>query len=425
MQFKKKNHIGERIIANNHVLFTLENSKLWLFTMSSSEVWQLLDTCADTDQLYQAIAQRNNCPVEQVAEPVEQFLRVLSQCDLLELYENGVLIADTKLTTSMEKQYDSLCVKNKIPKHVLFELTYNCNLNCRHCYIYHRYSGLPQVKIQQILYQLREAGTIDITFSGGEIFLRNDIFDILEFAIQMGFRTTIITNGTLLDTEMITQLSKLPLAYIKTSIYSLRPHIHDLITGVPGSHQATLNSIAALAQTGKKVGAGAIVQEENAPDIPQLKAYIESLGCIFAGDYNIFPDHQGSHNPLRYRVSEELLTTLFRKKVVTPSREVSCEAGIIKAKIDPKGNVYPCELLNIPIGNLYEQSFAEIWGGQIAEEIRVQVNNYNPPECEDCSLRACCIRCPAYVWTSDNYPNIHHNIMCFTARCHQNSLKEA
>lgn len=424
LQCKKKGNIGQRIITEHLVLYPLTDWKTWVFNLSAAEVWEVLDLHTDFDELCAEIAHRNRCNVEQVAEPVEAFLRILSQCNLVELFENGKLIVDQKRTTSMEKEFESLCIQEKVLLTVLLETTYQCNLLCRHCYLCEHFDGMPLEKIEEILHQLRDLHVVDLTISGGEIFLRDDIFDILRTAARLGFRTTIISNGTLITDRIIEELATIPLFFIKLSIYSLNPQIHDMITCVKGSHEKAMNAFHQLLQSGQRVSVGAIIQKENARDIPALKEYVEQHGAYFFGDYKIFPDHEGNEEPLDYYVEEETLTDLLKSRTITPIQEISCQAATIKAKIDPAGNVYPCELLQIPLGNLHEQSFPTIWSSSKTLAVRERVQNYNPPECEHCTNKANCVRCPAYVWTDGKYPNIHHDIMCYTARCHQKSVKE-
>ncbi|TLD43082.1 MAG: hypothetical protein JETT_0652 [Candidatus Jettenia ecosi] len=69
-----------------------------------------------------------------------------------------------------------------LPWIVHWELVYGCNLKCQHCYTFHEerknYLSLPQMA--KIIQQLKEMGTVFLTLSGGEPFVRDDIMDIIE-----------------------------------------------------------------------------------------------------------------------------------------------------------------------------------------------------------------------------------------------------
>ena len=65
-------------------------------------------------------------------------------------------------------------VRMRSPLSVHFDLTYRCNERCVHCYLNHQDHGeLTTQECTEILEQLAKAGTLFLTFSGGEIFLRN------------------------------------------------------------------------------------------------------------------------------------------------------------------------------------------------------------------------------------------------------------
>ncbi|MBM4284566.1 MAG: radical SAM protein [Deltaproteobacteria bacterium] len=90
-----------------------------------------------------------------------------------------------------------------IPLSVHFDLTYRCHQRCIHCYIpeaWRRGEGpgpeLTTHQIKNILDQLADAGTFFLTFSGGEIFLREDFFEILCYARDLNFSISLMTSGT-------------------------------------------------------------------------------------------------------------------------------------------------------------------------------------------------------------------------------------
>lgn len=82
----------------------------------------------------------------------------------------------------------------KIPLAIQFDLTYRCHQSCLHCYLpetWRRGEGpgpeLSTLQVQAILTQLAAAGTLFLSFSGGEIFLRPDLWTILEEARNLNF----------------------------------------------------------------------------------------------------------------------------------------------------------------------------------------------------------------------------------------------
>lgn len=68
------------------------------------------------------------------------------------------------------------------------ELTYRCNEKCRHCYVYDECGDeLTTEQVKTVLDDLSRMGVLSVVFTGGEVFVRKDIFEILEYAYQKHF----------------------------------------------------------------------------------------------------------------------------------------------------------------------------------------------------------------------------------------------
>src|SRR5712672_3938440 len=90
-------------------------------------------------------------------------------------------------------------VRKRLPLSVHFDLTYRCNERCVHCYLDHEDHGeMTSSEIKGVLDQLAEAGVFFLTFSGGEVFLRRDFFEILEYARRLQFNVKVKTNAVMI-----------------------------------------------------------------------------------------------------------------------------------------------------------------------------------------------------------------------------------
>lgn len=138
------------------------------------------------------------------------------------------------MATAIAKVLEMKCVENCIPFNVQFELTYRCNLSCRHCYVVQdKQKELTFKEITSILDQLVEMGTFYLCFTGGEIFTRKDIPDILWYAKEKGFFLILLTNGTLITDKEIDELKELGPLGIEISLLGARDKTHDFITNTP------------------------------------------------------------------------------------------------------------------------------------------------------------------------------------------------
>lgn len=89
-------------------------------------------------------------------------------------------------------------------------------------------------------------GVLNVSLTGGEIFLREDLFDIIEYARNLYMRVFLLSNATLLNEQIAARLADLSIANFSTSIYSLDENVHDNITGKKGSLKSTLKNIQLL-----------------------------------------------------------------------------------------------------------------------------------------------------------------------------------
>lgn len=121
------------------------------------------------------------------------------------------------------------------PEHVYFSLTSRCSLRCQMCDVA-RASSRPEdelntSEIKEIILQIKFLGAKHIIFSGGEPFLREDLLEILEFALSKKIENVaLITNGLLLDEQVIERLIKIKLTHITVSLDGIEK-TNDAIRG--------------------------------------------------------------------------------------------------------------------------------------------------------------------------------------------------
>ena len=304
------------------------------------------------------------------------------------------------------------CVEKCIPYAAMFELTYKCNLNCRHCYVVNDNDGteLLTEEIMDILDQLAEMNTIFMAFTGGEIFTREDLFEIARYAKRKGFLLTFMTNGTLITPEKIEEIKKLKPIKFETSIYGATAKTHDYVTRVKGSFERTVEAIKGLTEQGIVVTIKTILMNSNIREYKEMEALAEGLGVHPSMNPGLAPRRDGSLEPLQFDLSfddmveylpeendEAMLSYLSEKK---SSERFICKAGKAGCCISPDGTVYPCIMMPMAVGNLRENSFKEIWHTEPSHELKRLRNltSDSLPTCSECDLASFCIRCPGVVY---------------------------
>jgi radical SAM protein with 4Fe4S-binding SPASM domain len=323
---------------------------------------------------------------------------------------------DLQQKTIIEEMEDKYRDRN-IPFAVIFELTYACNLSCKHCYVAveHR-KELSAEKIKDVLNQLVEMGTFYICFTGGELFARSDCIEILHYAKNKGFFIVILTNGTLITPQIADALKEIKPRGMEISLLGATVKTHDSITGVPGSFEKAVNAIKLLVDRGIHVITKTTLLKFNVHEYQQIKALAKSLGVVPKISSGVVRRVDGEAYPQEYQITwndrelflhgelleESFLTYFFEG---SDAKYLTCKAGKLFAAINPYGDVNPCILLPVPLGNLNKKSFREIWYDQENEflnDLR-SLKTGDLTQCSSCTMSSACIRCTgaAYLETND------------------------
>ena len=170
-------------------------------------------------------------------------------------------------------------VDENIPFTVHFDLTYKCNLKCVHCYVTEEKEKkeLSTEEVKSIIDQLREANTLYLTFSGGEIFTRKDFFEIASYAREKGFALRLLTNGTLITPKIADKIEKLNPISVRMSLYATDPAVHDAITRSKGSQRKTIKALMLLKERGVKVAINSVLMKENVGEFKRLKTFAQKM----------------------------------------------------------------------------------------------------------------------------------------------------
>jgi len=132
----------------------------------------------------------------------------------------------------------------RVPLFCGHKLTYNCNLRCKMCPFWKRSSEDSSIEREKaILRRIYDSGACGIAFEGGEPLLRNDLVEILAFSRSLPLHTSLITNGTLLESR-IDEIASYVNGVVYVSLDGLGK-THDTIRGVSGCFRKAVKGIIA------------------------------------------------------------------------------------------------------------------------------------------------------------------------------------
>lgn len=156
----------------------------------------------------------------------------------------------------------------RVPLFCGHKLTYNCNLQCKMCPFWKRPtldSSIDQEKA--ILKQVYNSGACAIAFEGGEPLLRNDLVEILAFSRSLPLHTSLVTNGTLLESR-IDEISPYINGVVYVSLDGLEK-THDAVRGVSGCFGKAVRGIIA-SRAKVSVTINTTIMAENIHEIEDL-----------------------------------------------------------------------------------------------------------------------------------------------------------
>jgi len=128
-----------------------------------------------------------------------------------------------------------------------------------------------------MLQQLLEVHCPVVLFSGGEPMLRDDLFELLTEAQQLGLRTVISTNGTLIDISAAKKIGEDGVNYVGISIDG-EQEFHDSFRQMPGCFKAAIRGIENCIKAGIKTGLRFTITRANAEQVPAVFDIAASVG---------------------------------------------------------------------------------------------------------------------------------------------------
>lgn len=220
-------------------------------------------------------------------------------------------------------------------KHITIELTKRCNLQCKHCYMESsldlQKNELTLEKVKQIADEIKgNWGTkISIGFTGGEVFMRGDIFEIFDYFYEVGFNFSLVTNGMFLSSEKIKKLEK----YMPTMAISLdgTEKIHNNLRNEV-CFVRTLENIKKVIDSNLKLPLiKTTITKESLPEIGKMYDILCEIGIEEWQFFTMKPNGRGAGN-------QELILSKKERKLLEQKIKELQDRGEIKIIFDELGN---------------------------------------------------------------------------------------
>jgi SynChlorMet cassette radical SAM/SPASM protein ScmE len=338
-----------------------------------------------------------------------------------------------------------------LPTNMEIALTGRCNLRCQYCFYADEMVALKNLPTEKWLAFFDQLGRLTVqrlTLTGGEVFSLPDFFELVDGVIANRMRYSILTNGTLIDEQVMAQFEvgkrRQRLDSIQVSIDGSTAEIHNLSR--PKSFERAVRGLRLLHEARFPVTVRTTINRHNLHDLENVaRLLLEDIGLRSFSTNDAMPMGAGCDNQGITLTSAEKLEAMHimeRLMQRYPGRLIAqagpqaklkmyaemeharqtgekakdwqmgyltaCGCVFSKLGILHDGTIVPCHLLyQVTLGHILEDSIEEIWYHHpilktMRERSQIPMNQV--PGCENCGWTAFCNgSCPglAYELTKD------------------------
>lgn len=290
---------------------------------------------------------------------------------------------------------------------VVWNCTTRCNLNCIHCYSNAGDKDPADVlhteEAKSFIHSLADFGVPVLLFSGGEPLLREDIFQLASLARELGLRTVLSTNGTLISKNMANKIKDVGFAEVGISLDGIGSK-NDNFRGKKGAYLAALKAIRNCVALGIRVSLRLTITRHNYSEIPAIFDLVEHEGIQRLCFYHLVYSGRGTgliKEDLTRSQTKAVVDLICRRTIELYQRGVAKEvltvdnhadgvylylklrqqdsaraekvrdllranggnnSGIRIGAVDASGNVHADQFWqHYSFGNIRQRSFGHIW----------------------------------------------------------------
>jgi MoaA/NifB/PqqE/SkfB family radical SAM enzyme len=255
-----------------------------------------------------------------------------------------------------------------------FVWSYACNLHCTHCLatkVQKKDTPLTLEKLRDIAEQADALGLAQFNISGGEPLIQKNIESVIAALLPDRFHLSISTNGMFLTEELALRLKKAGLDKVRISVDSISETKTALQRGNKSQYKLALEALKIAKQAGFDVSIQHMVthQTVQGAEFIDLLEYAAENGYVV----DVLParalgEYEGCLDVLITDEDSGYLKELHKEYPVLrwdmiPSYGAdvkSCGAVTDNLHITGFGDVQPCAFIQISLGNVFDESLADI-----------------------------------------------------------------
>jgi len=318
---------------------------------------------------------------------------------------------------------------------LFWESTIECNLSCAHCRRIEDNqavdSDLSTTQAKQMIDQLADLGRGQnfmpiLVFSGGEPLCRDDIFELVDYAVAQKVKCALATNGTLIDLVFAQKIKASGIERVSVSLDGATGDVHNKLRKQDGSFEAALNGIECVNDCGVAFQINMTITRHNAYQLDDIFLLAQKLGAVAVHLFMLVPVGCGEEfapedmlladeyeSLMQHIVQKEHTEDMEIKVTCGPHYErvireqnpghkrmsKGCLAGSGIIFVGHSGDVFPCGYLPVNCGNILQTSIEKIWTGNV-DLARMRDTNQLKGKCGVCGYRGVCGGCRARAFAA-------------------------
>lgn len=367
--------------------YLLLDSVIFRVDETAQAILKLCDGTHTYEDIVRSLSEQFGEPPGEVEMAVSAFMEYLENEDILTFCDNPSFINPV---------YDY-----SRPSSINIEITYQCNEFCKFCA---PNAGIPvhneltKNEIDRLLDEIISLQITPVTITGGEPLLKKDV--VLHIAKRVhtaGLTPNLLTNGTLIDVGVASELKEAGIQFVQVSLDGANPETNDAIRGRKGGFNQTLRGIEALKEAGIEASISSVLTRENFDELDALYNLGEKLG-VPVTSANVSPTGRGFNSQLLLTPRQQCEHFCYTHE--TDEGEVSmlvvprerCSIGTSPV-VTPSGDVYPCMLTKyepLILGNIRQSTLQEIWqNSELLQEL-YSLNVHKIEPCKTCKNKFFC-----------------------------------
>ncbi|OGR07002.1 MAG: radical SAM/SPASM domain-containing protein [Deltaproteobacteria bacterium RIFOXYD12_FULL_50_9] len=297
------------------------------------------------------------------------------------------------------------------------ELSRACNLRCIYCYASSGIAQQDEMQLGEILDVVDQAVTLGarkiIVLGGGEPMLYPHLFTVIDHILSLSVAVDLFTNGMLITPAKAKALYDRSVT-ISVKMNSRTPAVQDYLAGHNGAYEAInlgLRNLIAAGYPDKDhiLGVETIICRQNYDELPDLWRWARRLAIIPYVEMMTLQGRAKEHPDLEVPI--ERIQDLFERLARIDAQEFDnrwlphpplaasqCARHEYSCTVTATGEVNPCPGVNIAVGNIREQTLAEIiQKSSVIHDLR-NIRTTIKGRCNRCDFGEYCYGCRGHAY---------------------------